>query len=294
MAVVNIKEKASGDTAGTSGEGQHSATRAWTVLCDDHENDTSITAKQAEGIPRYQDSHPNDPFLRVQTIRSKRSGSSLLFEVTVTYGQLDPGEGGGDNSNPLDSGPVRRWSFASRSEPVDVTDGGKPIVNSAGESFDPPVCEEKYDLVLTITRNQATFDEKAYEEYRGATNKEPFMGFEVGECMMANISGEEVVQGDFIYWRVTFEIHIRREATAEGTIIGGWKRRVLDQGFRTFFENDDDGKPIYTNILDSNGQPITAPALLDGDGQKLANGAAAKFLEFRTRPSETYSDLGLE
>jgi hypothetical protein len=188
-------------------------------------------------------------------------------------GKTDPAQ---RQENPLDR-PAEvdvDWEQFQRTTAEDID--GKTILNSAG---DPPVDGVQVDdnrPLLTITRNQASFDLSLAIIYYDAVNTDPFLIFQP-DTLKIRLKARHQFENEVFFWRVTASLHCRREryeadAAGHQVQVGGWKFRLLDQGYRAF-DLAEAGLPDRKarTILDkSTGQPVSHPALLDGKGNELA------------------------
>jgi hypothetical protein len=158
----------------------------------------------------------------------------------------------------------------------------KNLCNSAHEPFDPPIQEEFYDTAIIIKRNEAAFDMSLAKDYFNKVNSDVFeivgkngiqRTFAVGTVLCKSIQADEVRHGPTWYYAVTYEFVMRDD---------GWKRRLLDQGFRKISGSS------YLAIADTDGNPVTQPAKLNGSGDLLAIGDTAVFLEFQTKYTKPF------
>jgi len=241
-------------------------------------------ARLASGVPQYDDAHPYSWNIRVSNIQVDAI-NALFYQITVTYTSLGGG-GSGDEADPLAEDWDVEWSFNATSEPIDKDIDGKALLNSSKEPFDPPISEDFHDLVLRVTRNEATFDPIIADSYMHTVNDGLFLQtFQPGQAKVVNYAGRPVKYNNGVYHIVNYEIHFRRD---------GWGRRLLDQGYRTKTGTDEDGKPTYATVLDDAGTPVSQPVLLDGAGGKLADGADEVYLTFTTKASSNFAFFGFE
>ncbi len=226
-------------------------------------------------LPDMWDVHPAAPFA-VVTNKVERSETALSRKLTVTYTRFP---------NPFDEEPKISWGFASSSEPIDLDIDGQPIVNSAGESFDPPLNKDVDDLVYRFEVARESFDENQAARYMNAINSDGWFGFEPFTARMKSFNGTQARVGGVFYWNVIYEVHIRFD---------GWPRRIVDEGFRELqTELDSEGKPTYKMIKDKDKNPLSQPVLLDGAGKKLSAGADPIFLEKHVNKELPFTDLGI-
>src|SRR5215831_8394115 len=169
-------------------------TRIFRVFVDDMRTGP-IEVQAAAGIPRlfssyisYSDSE-EDILCLCRRIRPRQSADDPFeWQVTCEYSTrvLDPAllnllTGGpfrgskpqgsndlsADMANPLNKIPDVRFSFITFQRPLEKDKAtGKPIVNSAGTKFDPPVTYDESILVLTFTRNEAVYNVALAAQYK--------------------------------------------------------------------------------------------------------------------------------
>lgn len=157
---------------------------------------------------------------------------------------------------------------------------GNPVVNSAGEAFDPPIMIEDGATVITITINVARFDITTADRFRNCINSEPFFDFLPGEARVVAYNAVYAFENNIRYERVTWMFECKD---------GGFEYiRPLDQGY---MERTIDG---VRQIL-VGGHPPSRPLLLDGAGVQLdvETPADAVFLNFRARRRRNFADLGV-
>lgn len=325
MPVVNVHRAWSKDAGSRSTDGTR-VVDSYTVLVDDP-TDTQFSVMGAAGLPQYGQAHPDDPYMRVASLNPRRVGPHL-WEVLVNYLSLsiDP-----DDANPLLEVATREWRGAGSVEPVERDADANEVTNSSQEPFDPALTKEVDDLVLIIERNQAVFDPRLVINYYNVVNSDYFF-VPAGQALIKPITARQVgdpsVENGFLYWRVRFEIHFRRDpdlllaggstpdqigpggGSSRGGASKAWWRRVLDAGTRervgTRDQLDADGQPVldpdtnqpvqvpdYRPITGGNGEQITTPVLLDGAGRMLADGADPVYLLFRWFPSRAFGPLNL-
>lgn len=238
MAVLSVKKDWKGLGANFSKE-DASAPVKYTVLFDNADDPICrpILAKKAvdpvDGtvrIPPLWSRHPSPdaPYLFVSNIAPDAIGP-FFYEVRVTYSTL-PVIGGDRQPNPgaspLDQPWKIRWGFVSQNEQIDRDINGKPLHNSAGELFDPPLQRDKKDLALWVQRPMAwnVFSAIEANSYIDAINTDWFLSiFAPGLVLCVDYGGEAAYAADLVYWMVNYEFHMRED---------GWKYRVEDAGYR--------------------------------------------------------------
>lgn len=311
MAAVSVHKSWESELTGE--RESRSGLRKWTVLVDDPTTG-ELDAGLAPDIPRIGDPwDAADYWLQAASIKV-RAISPYLYEVSVNYATRDsgdypptappvgtgpgpwgsPGIGGGpgtsyivvfgDQPSPIDEPAEITWGFASSQEPIDADINGNPICNAADEPFDTPTTRDIDDLVLTISRNEATVNPLTMLAYQGAVNSDQFGFANAGQARLTRITAEAQTLNDFTYWRVRYEIQFRAD---------GWRKRIRNEGFRERTGTDANGRPIYRQITDDAGNPLSKPILLDAAGRRLADGQPPVWLYFDVYPSLPFATLGL-
>lgn len=235
-------------------------------------------------IPKEWDRYSPDEWLFVKSIDVQQGDGPYIYEVTANYISIE---------NPLDLEPEIEWGKAVSNVEIDRDINGDPILNSAGQSPDPPITEEFEDLVFRMTRNENYFNALLAHEYKGAVNSDIFLGFDPGFAKCIEISGTRARVADLVYWKVRYEIHFRLSNPIPGTPKIGWIRRLLDEGRIEKTGTAGDGTPELLQNKDQEGTVLSEPVLLDGEGKKLADGSPAVYLEFETRRKLPFETLNL-
>jgi len=289
MAIISVKEGFSGVEAGGSDKAL-TATRTFSVVTD-AVSDVPLDVFGAEdpvtglSIPLVGDPHPTQYLLKAARPHIA-TVCPTFFNVKVNY-STRPNVSSTQEDDPLDEPAVYSWSDAASTEPVDEDADGNALVNAAGEPFDPPLTKDFEDPVLTITRNQASFDPDVKLDYGNSVCAEVFWGAAIGRARMTSIKGDEQA-GSPAYWTCVYVIQFRFLTATDTPASKAWYWRVLNHGFRYIGS----GSKTYA-FLDTNGQPLSQPSLLAADGSPLAASADPVWLYFRKYPSKEWAVLGL-
>lgn len=281
---------------------ERTATRVFTVEFDEGDNPVIrpllalLASTPTLSVPQKGDQYPGDGFLRVVKRRAKRGTGTFIYEVTCNYLHRW-GERAESAEDPLIKKPEISWLSAVTNEPIDRDINGNAILNSAKQSFDPPITKDFYDLVLRYVRNERDFSQRQASEYKGAINSDSFLGFAEGLAMCTIFDGQKIYDEKWRdYYQVTYEFQFRIDKTSgEGVI--GWKRRILDQGFAEYIGADSDDKPEHEENKDKDTRKLSEPTLLDGNGKKLGDGTwenfghKAVFLKFDLCRKKPFSAL---
>jgi len=146
----------------------------------------------------------------------------------------------------------------------DMVNFNIPVINSAGQYFNPPATRRRKIPVYTITRRERNAPgygnpiDKAID-YSNKVNFDEFSGRPPGTLLMDSITCD-YNYGDDAIWTVTYTIKEKVE---------GWETYILDTGF---FYRGPDG--FLYPILYDDGTPVAEPAKLDGLGMELPDQSA--------------------
>ncbi len=161
--------------------------------------------------------------------------------------------------NPLNQPPDIRWGSLKYEIPLVKDLRDIPIVNSSNEPFDPPFTIEQTRRVLTIVRNEATYDPAVSLAYEDAVNLYTFAGAPPYCAKINTFTGQKFVTNGITFWQVTYEIEFRRESFA---------LYALDQGFRGWVPSASDPSGyvfgLFRDPIDQT--PLSNPTLLNGRG----------------------------
>lgn len=294
MAITEIKEKLDGATAKLNQQRQANYSRVFQVICDDPRTrpGTALLAVGFEIGQEYKVIDPNDGVTVLESDDgafvtsiscqlASAADDGCQWDVSVEYGP-----GGGESAvfpaNPVEHPIKISWGFAKHEVPVETDIDDKPIVNSAGDFFDPAPTRDDSRPVLKIVRNELTYDPLLALDWKDRINEDSWYGFEPGTVKAGEFPGELRFNAECgFYYEVSYEFEIQPD---------GWVKKLLDQGMRTL--NATSGK--LANVLDEKGHQVSSPVLLDGSGQKLASGADPVILEFNIYKTARFADLNFD
>ena len=254
-------------------------TLLWLVKCDSA-FDGPAAAIWADGIPR-----PGDVFVdyasQICPLTSievdPRQNADRVFEVLVNFDTPTPGQA---DQNPLDAPWGWSWSYAESTEDyfIDRSDPNgdsgttnKNVVNSAGEAFERWLQRERGELQITMTRNEATHDAAADDQYCHTINSTAInldgTTFAIGTLKLSPIGAvksTKVMQDKSVvtYYAKTFQFKARHQ---------GWLDTPLDVGFNELVGDKTINTQTLRPIVDANGLPFKKPWPLDGTGKKKEN-----------------------
>lgn len=157
-----------------------------------------------------------------------------------------------------------------------------PVVNSAGDPFDPPIMDVHHTLLIKITRAELAMDfdpdtmlgfinsANALQETIGGVRGEENTFRLVDVASDSDVYVDPDTDEETEFFVVSYTIEYNPE---------GQDRKILDCGFRTHAEPKD-GQP---KVIMVDGQPATDPIKLDGKGGQLGAKDNPVYILFRTR-----------
>jgi len=215
--------------------------------------------------------------LKIDAVIDPGCNDDCSWIVTVEYGPYDPTQFG---ENPLNHPLKITWGENRFETPLIQDIAGLPVVNSAGDYFDPPPMIDDSRPTLRIVRNEPTYDPGYAALWKDSLNANPFFGYPPLTVKSSTPLGElEFNPVCGFYYVVTYQFEIN---------LNGWQKLILDQGTRQIVGG------VKANIVDDQGTQITAPAMLNGVGRKLATGGIPIPLVFNAYQIQDYSQLNLD
>ncbi len=180
----------------------------------------------------------------------RRSGARHIWDVEIEYStkSLEPGQ---QNDNPTERPPDVAWESERVEEVADLDRNGNPILNTAGQPYDPPLMRDYKLRTLVYTRNEPTFDWSLSLDYEDTINSSTFLGKPAFTWRVLDIDARRAFEEGELFWVVTYRLQYKRR---------GWKRKVMSLGFK-----DKDGK----EILDEHGNRPSEPWKLDANGDPI-------------------------
>jgi hypothetical protein len=219
----------------------------------------------------------NATFFSVGDSVTVTKGSSTL---TTTISSITPGP-------PAVLVLAANWTGTSGTALI-VDNNFKPCQASNGEIFVPAPEMDESHLILTITRNEDINSPHPALAitYQDTVNSDVFWNAVPGTCKCRSITVQRQVKNYpdgsvFPYLRVTYIFHFKST----------WDIQLLDKGTWYWYQQSGATPKRKQKFLSDDGQPIDG--LLDGQGGKLATGAAPVFLTVRPYARLPFSALNL-
>lgn len=274
--------------------------RLFQVTFDSLAYSNPIAALVATGIPARGDLYPVEiagvarPRAKSLTSTQADPNSRLIYNVEVKYSNAPEKD---SESKQEDNSETPPWERAAKYSydfneydaalEVDYSDPPKPVVNTVGDKFDPPVSRSKVLPRVVITRARQTFDQSVATGLYNSTNNAQVeingAAVPIDMARLVKWSAEAAtwadVDGvDHEYYEETIEIELATDTT------NGFKLQVANTGYRYLVG----GRP--TLIPD-----ITTPAFLNADGTGYQSGAAItpNYILFKVYESKDWAPLDL-
>lgn len=208
----------------------------------------------------------------------------LEWIISIDYTPGNPNAtGGGPDNNPLDVPIDVKWGFRDHEIVLERDINGDLVANTAGDPFDPPVTVDDPRLLMTVTRNEATFNFAWVVQYRNAINTDPFAGFDPYFCKVLNIEATNQFNQD-VGWYYTVTYQFEFICPKVNDITDGFRKKILSQGYRALGRAS--GLPFHVSYK---GVEVNSPVLLDEGGHALVSGAPAHFIDVPAYPELPFS-----
>ncbi len=286
MAVVSVNIISEGLRSWKELGAGRGYTVQYLVILDDP-TDSPGVARTAGGIPEVGDAYAWDVTATCKRVEATvASESRLKYIVSVDY--ETPTANTPTSDDPLTDPVQIHWTTQIRTEVLDKDIYGTNVRNSAGDKFDPPLVQDLYDPLVTITRNELVYNPAFAQSYRGAVNEDYViiagMPAALAQALCLQYDADSEVRNGIAFWRVTYQIAFRAET---------WARGLLDLGMREITVAGDLTSD-KTWIKDDQDREVREAVRLNGLGQPLANDAAAGIYgSFATYPLKEFGLLGL-
>jgi hypothetical protein len=213
-------------------------------------------------------------------------GSGVSAQSGPSGDPNKPG-GGGAADNPDQRPPKRRWRQQDMELPLDraldrdglqkqipivvngvveqlITDRWVPVLNAAGQRFDPFPTYRITFPVLEITRIELSYDPEIARDYSYAVNQDQFLFAKPGQAQMLPIDSDEVWIGGLPYWETTYRIRFAPTELAD------WQPEILNAGTKQLQGNPvDKTKPAVAIIDKMTMQPVHQAVPLDEFGKEM-------------------------
>ena len=265
-------------------------TRAFEVRFSDGYG-TEVSAVSAVGI-NVGDAHPDDPYGIAYDATPSQRSDTCFWDVEIqykTFGRTKAEEERWTVPDPRNRKPKVSGGWETFRIPMPVDRDGNVIRNSAGQVPDPrPECdtdEMTYHVEHAVNPLPDWVDE--YRSRGGVINETKFKLqlqngqnklIEIGCARLRNVKfGELQIENGFEFFRLSFDI-LHRESPIEDTTQEDWVYDFVDMGKMAIASTIDASIGITCEllpILGQDGQPVSDPWLLNGEGGPLAPSSGA-------------------
>jgi len=213
-------------------------------------------------LPLIGDTYPRDADAYCTSLDVQCVAGWKQWAVTAEYKVTS--DAPSNQHTPIEDPFQLSWSSEIYQEPVFRDVDEKGVMNSAGDYFvDPAPQKSAVQLIAKIKQNYASIPSTILSLQNTVNANSISIGGLSIDAQLAKMTRVEVserkTRGNFHYYTVSFEIHIKKE---------GWRPQILDAGLREI-DPVDDTKRIH--IKDDDLAEITSPVPLDGEGKRLAN-----------------------
>jgi len=266
--------------------GWYEASETWTVK-GATSSDTRYTVVNCSDLPTIGTEDSEGVFCVSRNAR--RTDDPTVWKVDVRFASVSQGgltPGYWTYDIPTERPPQYVWRTIHYDGPIHsatTTFGSTtrvPVVNSAGDPFDPPFTEDLPRIGLVATRFEANFDPLTILYYSDRVASDSFMGFPAGAARCVEINADPHYENGVACYRVSYQFEFDEHQ---------WAHRPIDVGGRAL---DDNG--VLKVVGDENGVSHGGLVLLDGTGKMLPRNQQASFvtLTYHNRYAVAFGPLG--
>lgn len=228
MAVLTIEETTTGNSTEWTDTGRVYR-RSW-VCTTELATDTAeliVAAVASEGA--YVGAlHPDDIGARCRAVRPTRNAQSgTAWNAVAEYSTGTQIESSEQAANPIEYPASISLEFARHSKPIQKDLDGKPIANSVGVAFDPPIEMLVIRPRLVVVQNEVfTTVEQMAQKVFALTNSINTVEFLQADprTLLAYVTATLEYENAMRYWAVRYELEHNPD---------GWNKEgsILDAGF---------------------------------------------------------------
>ena len=185
--------------------------------------------------------------------------NGLRYKVTVDYGVWNPFATSSSGS-PVDYTPHASIEGVTYEELVKKDVDGTPVLNAAGDPFDPPVMRDQTRCVIHVSRNETSTNIATMLGYANRVNSSAFFGFPA-RSLKFNPPRFTKDYDQFLgqtYWQCEYEFVYDPDT---------WDKKVLNCGYKQL--GTDSGGHSQQQQIVTLGGATTGPFMLDVNGAYL-------------------------
>jgi hypothetical protein len=298
MAIVSAREIWEGRTAKIEQLGKREYTRVFRITTN-ADTDDAASIVLSPLFPKLYTPYnvPNGVDLGAilhDKTATQDADNPYVWKVTLHYstvsgdgsrdpGNSDPNDTSGLLANPFARPPLITWDAVQFTRPVVTDINGKPLVNTAGQQFDPLPEMDDSRVVIIYERNEPTFSATNAQNYRDALNSDQWNGMSPGTVKCCKIAASLEYEKGLYYWRMRYEFHVRDT----------WQLSIINQGWN-FLTGDT--PPVLRACMSKDNVPVRQ--CLDNSGHviprnndgSISNVIALKFNIYQSLP---FAPLGI-
>lgn len=206
----------------------------------------------------HADPHPKNNNMRCASRTVSPRGGPLSWTVTAEYRFGDVGRGA---ANPLDEPCVVHPDIEHESLPFEYDIDGNPVVNSAGDPYDPPDTRFVPIATFVIKRVVPFFDLSVALDVTDSINSADvdILNFGTASKGQAYCYYYRPCEG---YTELAPYVWVETKIGVRGDAEDPWQPRRVDKG-RWGWYLDKDNSPIKGRICDAAGNPVDFDVLID-------------------------------
>jgi hypothetical protein len=268
--------------------GRRSRERLYRVVCSDATDGLDVAAT-ASGLPAVGSAYPNLLMVANSVSGSVVDGSRTVFEFVVSYSNEVSNED--RRRNPTDNPDLEpasfQWDSGDVAVPLEKDLDNKPVLNAAGQQFDPPVMVSRSRPSLIITRNESTWDGSKALEYVDTVNSSSFYGADKGTVRCVRIQANSSYRKGVSFFVIRYEFSYKSD---------GWQPEPLNAGY--YERNTDRAGNFKLQRIQVDGQDTVVPQLLNKDGKAFTDDEKRRpsftpvYLKYKGYPIKDFNQLG--
>lgn len=240
-------------------------------------------------LPAKYDPHPHDAPARCISVSVSQDASApKVFRATAIFDtKVKEPEKEKRPDNPLLRATKYKLELMQYDRFVDKDIKGKPIQNTLGKPFDPPLTIDDSRQVLVGVRNMSSLGQivALQQMYKDAVNLNTFYGAKPRQAKVVSITaGDAQVENDVEFYEVAIRVAFKEAGES-------WQPSLLNQGMSRLTRGN--RRNTETCKL-PNGELITSPIRLAKNGLSVDDSFEEPyFIPFKIYPERDFRGLGI-
>lgn len=264
-------------------------------------------ALAATGLPARNAVHPTYDYLRVATRVPTREDNGIIFSFEIKYKIINV------DADTYRLIHIEYGTHELQEDLVRNLGTGKVLKDANGKPFSQTMQVSKSYPFIKITKKQGNVDRETVITTSGSINnaKVTVAGVTIPKwCGKIRIQAVEQENEPTYNWEISYEVLVRYQyltnyvdfadvlqtPAAPGNEIG-WMEGIVNQGFYKYVTGGTGLARITEQVEKADGsteeRPSATPALLDENGEQLAEGADPMSILLQIHPDKNWSGLGL-